>query len=271
MLYTPRREMKRRRTDLRTFVLYTRTLLARFRVTLGALGLLVIAGSVAFALTPLHALGGRAPSVFQSLYSAWMALIGQQVYSPPEAWYIAAIYAVYPMFGFVLVGEGIVRLGLLLFARETGDREWIKVMASTYRNHIVICGLGHLGGRIWQLLHARGDAVIVIEKNADARFAADARTAGVPVLVRDMTDDHALIEAGVEHARTIIIASNNDTANLEVALDARRLNPKIRVLMRMFDQQLASKVKGALGIDEAFSSAALAAPIVVDLVDAKTK
>ncbi|MEI8254039.1 MAG: NAD(P)-binding protein [Deltaproteobacteria bacterium] len=263
--------MKRRRTDVRTFVLYARTLLARFRLTIAALSLLVVVGGVAFMFTPVQALGGRAPSAYQSFYAAWMALIGQQVYSPPEAWYIAAVYAAYPMFGVVLVGEGIVRLGLLLFSREKGDSEWIKIMASTHRDHIVICGLGHLGGRIWQLLHARGDSVVLIEKDPEARFVAEARAAGVPVLVRDMKDDQALIDAGVAHAQTIIIASNDDTANLEVALDARRMNPKIRVLMRMFDQQLASKIKDAIGIDEAFSSAALAAPIVVGLLDAKRK
>lgn len=263
--------MNRHRTDPRTFVLYARTLLARFNVTLAVLSVLVIAGGVAFVFTPVQALGGRPPSAYQAFYATWMALIAQQVYSPPDAWYIAAIYAVYPLFGAVLLGEGIVRLGLLLFSRERGDSEWIKIMASTYRDHIVICGLGHLGGRIWQLLHARGDAVVLIEKDPNARFVAEARAAGAPVLLRDMKDDQALVDAGVAHAKTIIIASNSDIANLEVALDARRMNPKIRVLMRMFDQHLALKFKDAMGIDEAFSSTALAAPIVVDLLDATRK
>jgi len=40
------------------------------------------------------------------------------------------------------------------------------------------------------------------------------------------------------------------------------MNPKIRVIMRLFDQQIADKIRGAFLIDEAFSSAALAAPIV---------
>ncbi|NJL18652.1 MAG: hypothetical protein HC938_17335 [Nitrospira sp.] len=40
----------------------------------------------------------------------------------------------------------------------------------------------------------------------------------------------------------IVIATNDDMANLEVALDARRLNPKIRVLMRLYDQQIAAKI-----------------------------
>ena len=87
----------------------------------------------------------------------------------------------------------------------------------------------------------------------------------MPVLVRDMKEDQALIDAGVQHARTIIIATNDDMANLEVALDARRMNPKIRVIMRLFDQRIADKFKEAALIDEAFSSAALAAPMVAEM------
>lgn len=258
--------MKRRRS-LVIFLRYARTLLRRFRFTLVALTILVGAGAALFHATPMAALGGKPPDLLRSAYAAWMALLSQQVYSPPETWYLTALYGTYPLFGFVVVGEGVVRLSLLLLSREQGEKEWMTVMASTYRDHVVLCGLGHLGGRILQQLVKRGTPVVAIEKSPEARFLGEARAAGVPVLVRDMKDDQALVDAGVPHARAIIIAANDDTANLEVALDARRMNAKIRVLMRMFDQQLASKIKDALGIDEAFSSAALAAPMVVELLD----
>jgi voltage-gated potassium channel Kch len=107
--------------------------------------------------------------------------------------------------------------------------------------------------------------VVALEKNEHARFLGDAKATGTPVLLRDMTEDQALLDAGVIHARAIIIATNDDMANLEVALDARRMNPKIRVLMRLFDQRIADKFKEAALIDEAFSAAALAAPIVADM------
>src|SRR5436305_723457 len=54
-------------------------------------------------------------------------------------------------------------------------------------------------------------------------------------------------------------------ANLEVALDSRRFNPQVRVVMRLFDQRIADKFKDVKLIDEAFSAAALAAPLVADL------
>jgi Trk K+ transport system NAD-binding subunit len=191
-----------------------------------------------------------------------MALFAQPIFSPPETWYLQLMCAVYPLLGFVLVGEGIVRLSLLLISKEQGEKEWMKVKASTYRDHVVLCGLGHLGSRILQQLTSVGVPVVAMEKDPQGRFLAEAKATGAPILVRDMKEDQSLIDAGVQFARCIVIATNDDIANLEVALDARRLNPTVKILMRMFDQQIADKIKDAFRIDQAFSSAALAAPIV---------
>ncbi len=251
-----------RRRSLRTAWLYLRVLLRRFRFTLFVLVGALLFGALLYGVTPHQALAGARPSVPMALYGAWMALFAQPIFNPPETWYLELMHAVYPLLGVVLIGEGIVRLSLLLISREQGEKEWMKVKASTYRDHVVLCGLGHLGSRILMQLTAAGVPAVAMEKDAQGRFLEEAKATGAPILVRDMKDDTALREAGVEYARCIVIATNDDIANLEVALDARRLNPKIKILMRMFDQQLASKIKDAFAIDHAFSSAALAAPIV---------
>jgi Trk K+ transport system NAD-binding subunit len=49
--------------------------------------------------------------------------------------------------------------------------------------------------------------------------------------------------------------------NLDIALDAREINPNIKVVMRMFDADLAKRVEKGFGIHTAFSTSALAAPI----------
>jgi Trk K+ transport system NAD-binding subunit len=138
----------------------------------------------------------------------------------------------------------------------------MQVVASTYRDHVILCGLGHLGYRVLEQLVASNAPTVVLEKSKGNPFLAAAKAMRVPILIRDMKDDAALVEAGVEHATAIIICTNDEMLNLEVALDARRMNPDIRAVMRMFDQKLASKISGALTIDAAFSSSALAAPVV---------
>jgi voltage-gated potassium channel Kch len=135
-------------------------------------------------------------------------------------------------------------------------------MVSTYRDHVIVCGVGHLGIRVIEQLVAAGVPCVALEKSKTARFLAHARELNIPVMVRDMKEDQALIDAGVEHARAIIICANDSLANLEVALDARRMNPKLRVVMRLFDEQIVHKLSDAMDVDVAFSSSTVAAPIV---------
>ena len=251
-----------KRRDPKTVALYVWTILRGFKLTLGILAAALVVGTILFRITPHAAFGGQPPPLMTCAFSAWLALFAQPILSPPETWYLALLGGIYPLLGFGLVGEGVVRLGLLMLSRARGEKEWMKVMASTYRDHIVLCGLGHLGYRILGALLATDGRVVCIEKEPDGRFLEDAKATGVAVLVRDMKEDQALLDAGIQHAHTVIIATNDDMANIEVALDARRFNPNIRVIMRMFDQQIADKVKDAFVIEEAFSSAALAAPIV---------
>jgi hypothetical protein len=254
-----------RRRDLRTIYLFAARMLGEFRWTLILLAAAVVLLATLYALTPHVQLGGKPPDLMTAFFGAWMALFAQPILTPPETWYLAALCGVYPLLGFGLIGEGVVRIGMLILSRERGEKEWMHVTASTYRDHIVLCGLGHLGYRILNQLLNANMQVVALEKAADARFLADAKATGTPVLVRDMKEDKALIDAGVSHARAIIIATNDDMANLEVALDARRMNPRIRIIMRLFDQRMADKFKEAALIDEAFSPAALAAPIVAQM------
>ena len=135
-------------------------------------------------------------------------------------------------------------------------------MASTFRDHVVLCGLGHLGSRILEQLEADGADVVVVERDAASRFAVEAKERGTTILVSDMRDDRVLEEAGIATAQCVIAATNDDMANLEVALDARRMNPKIRVLIRFFDQRIGAKIQDAFDIEVAFSSASIAAPII---------
>jgi voltage-gated potassium channel len=260
----PSRGMPQRvkRRVVRTGLLYARGLLYEFRWTALGLAAALALGGALHWMTPLEALGHRRPDVLTALYGAWMALFAQPVSSPPETWYLALVDGVYPLVGVALIGEGVVRFAMLMLSRRRGEKEWMKVAASTYRDHVVVCGLGHLGSRVFAQLVDQGEAVVAIERDPECRYLAQARATGAPVLVNNMREDSVLVDAGVEHARVIIIATNDDMANLEVAIDARRMNPHIRIAMRQFDQMLASKFREAFAIDYAFSSSALSAPAV---------
>ena len=69
-----------------------------------------------------------------------------------------------------------------------------------------------------------------------------------------------LASAGIDSAQAVIACTDDDLANLEIALDAREMHPGIRVVVRLFDQSLAKKVSQGFDIQTAFSSSALSAP-----------
>jgi len=242
--------------------LYVLAIVREFRWTLAALAFAVLLGTILFWVIPQD---GARPPLHVALYAGWMALLAQPIYNPPQAAALKILCALYPLLGAVLIGEGIVRLAMLMMSKRRGEREWTKVMVSTYRDHVVLCGLGHLGCRVLEQLVASDIPVVVLERHRKGRFITRARELKVPLLIRDMKEDQALIDAGIKHARAVIICTNDAMANLEVALDSRRMNPKIRVIMRLFDEQIADKLSGAMSVDVAFSSSSLAAPVVAAL------
>jgi voltage-gated potassium channel len=243
--------------------LYFVAIIKEFRWTLALLCMAVALGTALYRIAPPGK--DRDNSWPTSFYGGWMALVAQPLDNPPQKWYLEILCGVYPVFGLILLGEGVVRLSFLMVSRRRGEKEWMLVMASTYRDHVILCGLGHLGFRVLEQLRSAGVDVVCIEFDGSSRLVAQAKAMGVAVLVRDMTEDQALVDAGVLSARAIVVATGNDIANLEVALDSRRVNPKIRVLLRLFDQQLASKISEALAVDAAFSSSTLAAPVIAGL------
>jgi voltage-gated potassium channel len=242
--------------------LYFVAMLREFRWTFVILLCCLALGALIYSISPDNE--GHRPTLRVAVYGAWMSMLGEPIYLPPT-WYLSLVNALFPLVGVAVIGEGVVRFALLMVSRREGEKEWMRVMASTYNDHVVLCGIGHLGFRVLEQLVAAAVPVVVLEKDENARNLAATREMGVPVILRDMKEDQALIDAGIARARAVIIATNDDMANLEVALDARRLNKSVRVVMRLFDQQIASKISGALSIDVAFSSSTLAAPIVAAL------
>ena len=95
---------------------------------------------------------------------------------------------------------------------------------------------------------------------ADAIFFTDAAQWRA-WLEANQGDATWLVAAFSSHSSApIILATDDDLANLEVALDARRINPGIRVVLRMFDQNMADKIRDGFNIYTAMSQSAISAP-----------
>jgi Trk K+ transport system NAD-binding subunit len=131
--------------------------------------------------------------------------------------------------------------------------------ADTLSRHVVVCGLGHVGFRVASLLSRLGEPFAVIAgATRDEWSTAVADLA--PLLPGDARDERLLRAAGIERARVVLAVTDDDRANVSIALDAKRLNPSIAVVVRLFDQQLAPLLESSLGNARALSASALAAP-----------
>ncbi len=165
-----------------------------------------------------------------------------------------------PIVGLVLLAQGLADFGSLLFNRRSRSKEWEMAVASTLKNHIVLVGLGHLGYRVATKLHEMNENIAVIEFNAKVDAVTVIRELGIPVIHDDATRPAALEAANIKDARTIIMASQNDAVNLQIALKARNMNPNIQVVVRIFDEDFAHALQEQFGFI-ALSATEMAAPV----------
>src|SRR6266498_4134896 len=126
--------------------------------------------------------------------------------------------------------------------------------------HIVVCGLGNVGVKVVQTLRQRGMPVVAVERNEDRSTVATARRLGAAVVIGDATLDETLRSAQVQRCRAVIAVTSDDVANLEAGLVARGHNPDARIVLRLFDTELAGQVDRKIGLGISRSVSILAAP-----------
>ena len=129
--------------------------------------------------------------------------------------------------------------------------------------HVIVSGLGRIGYRVVEELVKAGERVVVIEVKADNRFITSVRRHGVPVIVGDASLAEVMRQAHGASSRAVIACTSDDLANLEVALLARELNDRQRVVLLQTEQQLARLLHDAANVRLAVSVPALAAPAFV--------
>jgi Trk K+ transport system NAD-binding subunit len=122
--------------------------------------------------------------------------------------------------------------------------------------HIIVCGLGATGYKILCLLRQQGALVVGIHNRP---------IAGDPegIVVGDLRAAATLIQAGIRDAQTLVLADSDDGLNLAILMQARVLNPRIRIINRLFNTSLGDRLDTTLPDHISMSVAALAAPIFV--------
>jgi voltage-gated potassium channel len=237
----------------------TLILLREFRLPLIMFTAVVFGGGLAYREVAAWA-GEPVQSTGEAVFIVLSAAFLQLVRDFPKSVFLQIFHFVMPLIGVIILAQGLADFGGLLFNRRARSKEWEMAVASTMKNHIVLVGLGHLGYRIVQQLHDMGREVAVIEQNPSIDSFRAVQAMGVPVIQEDATRAIALEAANIKDAHTIILASQNDAMNLQIALKARGLNPTIDVVIRIFDEDFAHALHDQFGF-KALSATEMAAPV----------
>ncbi|VVB77336.1 Calcium-gated potassium channel MthK [uncultured archaeon] len=116
-------------------------------------------------------------------------------------------------------------------------------MAEELKDHVIVCGYGLVGENIVDTLLQHRVKVVVIEM--DGKKVELLKERGINVIQGDATFTKVLKSAGIERARAIAIAMDDDAKNLFAVITARSINSKIVIATRANDEMLKDKLKEA--------------------------
>jgi len=196
----------------------------------------------------------------EAIYMVLAMTFLQSGNSFPKIWYLQVFYFVMPVIGVGILAQGLADFGVLLFNRRARGKEWEMAVASTFNNHIILIGLGHLGFRVIKQLYPLNNNIVVIDLNPDADLLKQIHDLDIPIIADDGARQSTLEAAGIQKAQTIILCTQNDSLNLQMAVKARSLNPDIHVIIRIFDDDFAQSLHQQFGF-MAMSATGMAAPV----------
>jgi Trk K+ transport system NAD-binding subunit len=133
---------------------------------------------------------------------------------------------------------------------------------------LIVCGDDPLTHRLIEELVSRyGVAVTAIvpsrRRHHGPQIAALLSRNGGRVVESDRLDVEAFRQAGAASADALAIVKQDDVGNIHAALQAQEVNPKIRLVIRMFNVRLGQGIRRLFNDCRVLSDAQMAAPAFV--------
>jgi voltage-gated potassium channel Kch len=132
-----------------------------------------------------------------------------------------ALFFVLPLLGLALIFQSVLNFGRLLLDKGSRREAWQVALAATYRDHIIICGLGRVSLRVLLQLRDAGYEAVVIERDWGSEFVERALALKIPVVLGDAREPAILRQAGIMRARALLAGVDVDLLNIEIAPCAR--------------------------------------------------
>jgi voltage-gated potassium channel len=238
----------------------------RVRIGLGALALVVVAGTVGYLLFGF----GLLDALYQTVIT--VTTVG---FNSPHA-----LSSGSKGFTIVLILVG-VGTALYTFSavlevlieghmRDLVRRRRMERDIARMSGHVIVCGWGRVGREVAGFLANAGRDVVVVDRDPE-------RLGQVPYAAvnGDVTDDETLRQAGIDRATTLVAALDTDADNLYVTVAGKSMRPDLQIIARARNESSEPKLVRA-GADRVVNPQQLGGdrmasfviqPHVVDFVD----
>ena len=143
------------------------------------------------------------------------------------------------------------------FARALGTMT--RSQLDQLEGHVLVLGYGDLTEPILEELQSE-TAFIVVTPDDDAATALGNRN--INAIVGDPSDDEPLQRAGIDRARAVLVATNDDAQDALAILTASQLNPDARIVAAATDRENIEKLRRA-GADSVISPAVIGGHLLV--------
>lgn len=238
----------------------------RVRIGLGALALVLVAGTAGYLLLGF--------SFLDAVYQTVTTVTTVGFNSPRPLSSGSKVFTII----LILVGVGtalytfsaVLEVLIEGHMRDRVRRRKMERDIARMSGHVIVCGWGRVGREVAQFLTGAGRQVVVVDRAAE-------RLSEVPYasVHGDVTDDETLRQAGIERAATLVAALDTDADNLYLTVAGRSMQPDLQIIARARNESSEPKLLRA-GADRVVNPQQLGGdrmasfvtqPHVVDFVD----
>jgi voltage-gated potassium channel len=157
--------------------------------------------------------------------------------------------------------------------RERIRRRRLSKRIEDLKNHYIVCGYGRVGRTVAEELQREGVDFLVVDRSEER--ANDLIEDEVLYLIGDGTKKEDLFAAGLDRARALITAVDDDAENIFITMVARSLAPDAWIVGRASEEESIERLKTA-GANRVYSpfvtagremATAAISPVVVDFLE----
>lgn len=165
----------------------------------------------------------------------------ERVTEPGDGILPALLTFLVPLFGAIILGEGVVRVFNVFINRGERREEWNIMVAKNFADHIVVCGVGELGKSLVKRISADHPKVSMVLVDLHPGILTETGLSGgnIICLESDMTNIDTLKRANCQKAKLVLLASGNDAFNMEAAYKVLQLNANTEIWVRLHHSGLA--------------------------------